>query len=134
MSVELLKQYYRAFNDGDSAGMLALLSETVVHDVNQGGREIGRVQFAKFLKHMEESYSEQLVDLVVMGDATGTRFAAEFTVVGRYLKADPGFPAAHGQSYRLPAGAFFEVQDGLIARVTTYYNLKDWLKQVGEVA
>lgn len=134
MSVELLKQYYRAFNDGDSAGMLALLADTVVHDINQGEREVGSVPFAKFLKHMEECYSEQVVDLVLMADASGTRFAAEFSVVGRYLKADPGFPAAHGQSYRLPAAAFFEVDGALITRVTTYYNLKDWLKQVGEVA
>jgi len=133
MSIDLLKQYYRAFNDGDSEGMLALLADGVVHDINQGEREVGRVQFAKFLKHMEECYSEQIIHLALMGDDSGTRFAAEFTVVGRYLKADPGFPAARGQSYRLPAGAFFEIEGGQITRVTTYYNLKDWLKQVGEV-
>ena len=52
---------------------------------------------------------------------------------GRYLKADPGLPAAHGQIYRLPAGAFLEVDGGLITRVTMYYNLQDWLKQVGGV-
>jgi steroid delta-isomerase-like uncharacterized protein len=46
------------------------------------------------------------------------------------LQADPGFPAAHGQRYRLPAGAFFELKNGLIQRVTTYYNLQDWLAQV----
>ncbi|MEM6679931.1 MAG: isopropylmalate/homocitrate/citramalate synthase, partial [Pseudomonadota bacterium] len=34
------------------------------------------------------------------------------------------------QTYRLPAGAFLEVRDGLIARVTTYYNLKEWIRQV----
>jgi steroid delta-isomerase-like uncharacterized protein len=131
MSLQLIHAYYRAFNAGDSAGMLALLSENVVHDINQGEREVGRVRFAQFLEHMQECYSEQLLELVVMGDPSGTRFAAEFTVVGRYLEADPGFPTAQGQSYRLPAGAFLEVEGGLITRVTTYYNLKDWLRQVG---
>jgi ketosteroid isomerase-like protein len=39
-------------------------------------------------------------------------------------------PEARGQRYRLPAGAFFEIRDGKIARVTTTYNLRDWIAQV----
>jgi hypothetical protein len=31
----------------------------------------------------------------------------------------------------LPAGAFFELKDGKISRVTNYYNLNDWIAQVG---
>ena len=50
---------------------------------------------------------------------------------GTYLKTDPGLPEARGQTYRLPAGAFFTIRDGRIARVTTYYNLADWMAQVG---
>ena len=49
---------------------------------------------------------------------------------GTYLVTDPGLPEARGQTYRLPAGSFFEVENGLITRVTTYYNLADWVKQV----
>jgi steroid delta-isomerase-like uncharacterized protein len=103
----------------------------VVHDINQGPREVGRERFAAFLQHMAECYQEQLLDIAIMGDASGTRFAAEFSVVGKYLRADDGLPAAHGQAYRLPAGAFLEVAGGRITRVTTYYNLRDWLAQVG---
>lgn len=130
MSSELIAAYYSAFNARDYPAMLALLAENVVHDVNQGGREIGRAEFTAFLARMDESYREQLVDVVIMSDAQGARFAAEFTVVGSYLKADAGMPAAHGQSYRLPAGAFLSVAGGKITRVTTYYNLQNWLQQV----
>ena len=42
----LVRRYYEAFNAGDRPGMLALLTEDVVHDVNQGGREVGRDAFA----------------------------------------------------------------------------------------
>ena len=131
MSIQLVEAYYRAFNAGDSAGMLALLSDDVVHDINQGAREVGRERFAAFLQHMAECYQEQLLDLAIMSDASGTRFAAEFSVVGKYLRADDGLPAARGQAYRLPAGAFLEVAGGRITRVTMYYNLQDWLAQVG---
>ncbi|MBZ0222866.1 MAG: isopropylmalate/homocitrate/citramalate synthase, partial [Dokdonella sp.] len=30
-----------------------------------------------------------------------------------------------------PGGAFFEIHDGRITRVSNYYNLQDWLRQVG---
>ncbi len=68
---------------------------------------------------------------VVMAEPTGTRAAAEFIVEGEYLATDEGLPPATGQRYRLPAGAFYEVRDGRIARVTMFYNLQDWVRQVG---
>jgi steroid delta-isomerase-like uncharacterized protein len=130
MSGEIVEKYYRAFNAGDHAGMLALLSDDVAHDINQGAREIGRDRFAAFLAHMKDCYREQLEDIVILSNPDGTRVAAEFTVLGTYLKNDEGLPPAVGQHYRLPAGAFFELRGGTISRVTMYYNLNTWLSQV----
>lgn len=65
-----------------------------------------------------------------MTSADGARAAAEFIVYGRYKETDGDLPPARGQSYVLPAGAFFEISDGKITRVTTRYNLKDWIAQV----
>ena len=79
---------------------------------------------------MSRCYRERLTDLVVMASSDGRRVAAEYKVHGEYLVADDGLPAAHGQRYLLPGGAFFEVADGRIRRVTNYYNLQDWLAQV----
>src|SRR4051812_41380941 len=111
MSVQIIEAYYRSFNARDYAGMLALVADELVHERNQGDRVIGRDQFAEFLQRNDKAYREQLVDLVVMSEPGNVRFAAEFTVVGKYLQADPGMPPAHGQSYELPAGAFFELDD-----------------------
>lgn len=126
----LIRDYYSAFNAGDVEGFLALLSEDVVHDINQGGTEKGKKAFATFLERMNRSYEEQIVELVVMVSEDGRRAASEFTVLGKYLKTDEGLPTARGQQYRLPAGAFFEVKDGKVTRVSNYYNLESWLKQV----
>lgn len=130
-AINVLTRYYAAFNAGDHDGMLAELTEDVAHDANQGNRECGRGLFAAFLKRMERCYAEQLIDLVLFADETGTRAAAEFTVLGTYLNTDEGLPAAVGQTYRLPAGAFFTLEEGRIARVTMYYNLEEWLRQIG---
>jgi steroid delta-isomerase-like uncharacterized protein len=78
------------------------------------------------------SYREQLKDMMLFANDDGTRAAAEFVVHGEYLKTDPGLPEANGQTYVLPAGGFFEVKDGKIARITTFYNLNDWIAQVSK--
>ena len=127
---ELVTHYYDLFNRADWDGMVGLLADDVAHDLNQGERQVGREAFRAFLARMERSYREQLRDVVVMSGPAG-RVAAEYVVDGEYLATDEGLPAAAGQRYSLPGGAFFELAGGKIRRVTNYYNLQDWLRQVG---
>ena len=126
----LIRRYYDAFNSGDSEGMLSCLTDDVIHDVNQGERRTGKEKFRAFNARMTHHYREQLQDIAVMVSKDGTRAAAEFNVNGTYLATDSGLPEAKGQTYMLPAGTFFAIRGGKIARVTTYYNLTDWLTQV----
>jgi steroid delta-isomerase-like uncharacterized protein len=131
-SIKLVEQYYAAFNGGDMDTFLKLLTDDVIHDINQGRREIGKDAFIQFMACMNNNYKEQLVDMVIMATADGKRAAAEFVVLGEYIKTDEGLPAAQGQKYQLPAGAFFEIRDHKVARITNYYNLEDWIAQVSE--
>ena len=126
----LIGRYLDAFNAGDTDAMLECLSDDVVHDINQGGREIGKEKFRWFNAGMTRHYDERLTDIAIMVAEGGVRAAAEFTVHGTYKATADGLPKANGQTYTLPAGIFFEVDDGLISRVTTYYNLTDWIAQV----
>lgn len=130
----IVKEYYEAFNQQNRQNILNLLTEDVVHDINQGGTEKGKAAFNKFLDKMDGAYLEKLTDMVIMVDSTGTRAAAEFVVNGTYLKTDSGLPEAHGQKYVLPAGAFLEVdlQQGKIKRVSTHYNLPAWIEMVSK--
>lgn len=130
MSREIIQRYFDAFNAGDTDTMLALVSEDVQHFVNQGDMRQGRAAFAEFCSHMGVSYREELRDMVIFASDDGTRAAAEFVVHGEYLQTDPGLPEAHGQRYVLPAGSFFTLAGGKITRITTYYNLQDWIRQV----
>ncbi|MGH8445728.1 MAG: ketosteroid isomerase-related protein [Solimonas sp.] len=129
-SAALIERYYTAFNAGAWETFFGLLGDDVAHDINQGIRESGKDAFRAFIERMNRSYREQIVDIVVMVNADGTRAAAEYTVLGTYLVTDSGLPEARGQTYRLPGGAFFDLHGGKVARVSNYYNLEDWLKQV----
>ncbi|MBV2146870.1 nuclear transport factor 2 family protein [Sphingobium sp. AS12] len=131
MSDALLRDYYAAFNRGDSAAMLALLTDDVVHEPSQGAVRKGKAAFADFLDHMNRRYSEAVIGPVFLTSADGARAAAEFMLEGEYLVTDGDLPAASGQRYRLRVGAFFEIREGKIARVSNHYNLADWLAQVG---
>lgn len=129
-TAKLIRDYYEAFNAGNTDKMLDFLTEDVIHDVNQGERREGKEKFRAFNARMTHHYKETLTEVTVLVSKDGTRAAAEFNVNGTYLNTDTDLPPAKGQKYVLPAGTFFAIRDGKIARVTTYYNLTDWITQV----
>jgi len=127
---DIVQRYFDAFNAGDTGAMLDCLSDDVAHHVNEGDIRIGKPDFASFCAHMTRCYRENLTDMVIFHNDDGTRAAAEFVVNGTYLSTDDGLPEAKGQTYKLTAGSFFDLADGKITRVTTRYNLSDWMAQV----
>ncbi|HEX4479963.1 MAG TPA: ketosteroid isomerase-related protein [Rudaea sp.] len=128
----LILRYIAARNRGDIEGMLDCVSDDVAHDVNQGAREVGKVAFRAYLERTQRSYREEIRDVVVMSVDDGTRAAAEFAVYGVYQADDAGLPTAHGQRYTLPAGAFFAINQGKIARITHYRNQREFSAQVAQ--
>jgi steroid delta-isomerase-like uncharacterized protein len=126
----LIRRYYDRFNAGDVDGFLALLTDDVAHDLSQGPRETGKAAFRKFLEHMNRCYQERVRDLAIMVDDSGQRAAAEFQLDGKYVATDGDLPKARGQNYVLTVGAFFDIRDGKVARISNTYNFKDWLRQV----
>ena len=76
-SADLIRSYYDAFNRQDMAAFLDLLTDDVVHDVNQGARETGRARFAAFMARMNRHYRETLTEIAVMTSAdVAFRFTA----------------------------------------------------------
>lgn len=130
----IVRAYYAAFNAGGGDGFLALLTEDVAHDICQGRRRVGRDAFGRFMAHMNRCYVERIDALTVLTEPSLSRAAAEFTVHGTYLATDPtlppGTPPARGQTYRMTAGAFFTLRGGQVSRISSHYNLTDWLEQI----
>lgn len=127
---QIVAAYFEAFNAGNIPGMLDCLSEDVAHHVNEGRVRRGKAPFETFCAHMSRCYREELTDMVIFATDDGARAAAEYMVNGTYLETDEGQSEARGQSYRLPAGSFFSLEDGRLTRVVTYYNLSGWVRQV----
>lgn len=126
----LIENYYEAFNRQDTSALLELLHDEIVHDINQGSKETGKKDFAAFLERMHRCYKETVKDLIVMVNKNGAHASAEFMIDGTYIATDQGLPPASNQHYELLCGAFFAIKHGKISRVTMYYNLNDWIKQI----
>jgi steroid delta-isomerase-like uncharacterized protein len=131
-ALEIVKSYYSSFNQKNWDGMLALLHPEVRHEPNQGNVRVGIEKFTEFMGTMDDSYEENLTDMVYFATPDDSRVAVEFTVNGIYKKSEEGMPEAYGQSYQLPAAAFLELKEGKISRVTTYYNLPLWIELVSK--
>lgn len=129
-AVELVKTYFAAFNRQDNAGMLKLLAANVEHESNQGATQVGTAHFEEFLKTMHQHYREEIKDLKVLTQPEGRLAAAEYIVDGAYIKTQAPFPAAQGQRYAIRAHSFFAIEDGLITRVSTHYNLPEWIRKI----
>lgn len=127
-----MRAYYEALDRHDPAAVVALLDDDVVHELNQGPREVGKTAFREFLQRMEYCYHEQLVDIRILCSADGTHAAAEYTVIGEYVADDIGMPPARNQRYRMPGAAFFALREGRICRVSDHYNLQEWFSQVAQ--
>ena len=91
-TLALLQKYYDLFNSGDRPALLDMLTDDVVHDINQGASEVGREAFTLFLERMDRCYREQVVELVVYSNPDGLRGSAEFYIEGTYLQTDEGLP------------------------------------------
>lgn len=126
----LIRAYYACFFSAEARDVLALLAPEVLHEFNQGEPERGQAAFATFLEKKRRNYHERVDEICVFTEAGGTRAAAEFTLTGTYVTTYPGLPEARGQGYQLRVGAFFEICGGLISRISTHFNFREWLRQV----
>lgn len=129
-TASLIQKYYQAFNQQNVELMLQCLHPQVVHEINEGEIQIGLQPFRQFLHRMNTHYKENLTEIKVMTSENGLSASARFIVNGTYLQTDPGLPKARGQHYKIPALAYFEIENGLIKKVSNFYNLKKWIEAV----
>ena len=129
-SKAIIQQYYEYFNSKNLPSFLNLLDKDVVHEISQGTTEKGIDAFAAFMNRMNKAYDEHLRNIVIMSNEDGSRLAAEFIVEGTYKATDGTLPDAKNQKYTINCGAFFEVKNQKITRISNHYNMNDWLSQV----
>lgn len=119
---EIITRFIDAWNAGDITEMLGALQEDVALDFQGRERIIGRDAFREYHAENARHFDGQFSDVVVMTNGDGRHAAAEVTSRGTYRETSADLPEASGQSFSVPAGLFFEIDDGAISRVTFYVS------------
>ncbi len=112
----LVRRFVVALNATDWDAALACLDDDVAIDRGTGERSIGREAFRDSLAAEARRVRSSIGDLVVMVALDGAHAAAEFT-----LRGEPA--DGQGRSFSVPAGLFFEIADGRIARISARRGL-----------
>lgn len=125
-TLDLLNDYFRAYNAKDVEALLGLVRADLRHDIDCRQRELGKQAFRRFLLTKTALFDEHVYDLELFINADGTRAAAEYKVLGFFLSGDHAsrLPAG-GRTYRVAAGTFFDVHGGLISRISSYGNRRE---------
>ncbi|MQW88601.1 ketosteroid isomerase-related protein [Sinorhizobium saheli] len=120
----IASRFIDALNERDFEAMSRLVDEDVELDSLTGQRTLGvgplRAWVMSYLRHFDESFG----DIVLMHDAFGQRVAADTTARGTYRETMAGFPEASGQSYSVPSVFIFEIEGGVITRLSHYRNIR----------
>lgn len=130
MSNQIIKQYYDAILEQSVPNFLNLLSEDVVHEINQGDTEVGKSKFKTFMEQ-QFSYGEiEINDLIILSSQDGKYGFSRYLCSGKHVKNVEGYPPATGQHWKIPVVTYFTINNNKISHVAVYYNQKDWINQV----
>jgi steroid delta-isomerase-like uncharacterized protein len=129
-----MQQYLDAWNARDVDGVVGFMSEDVVlADLPLGEQVHGAAAAREFVARVMSAYSSDFrrkLGRLVVDD--GTTYAFEFSETGTNDLAVPGsrFPAT-GRPFELSVVSIGRIRAGKIVEHKDYWDLTDYLRQVG---
>lgn len=130
----ILAAYEAAWNAGDDGSQLAALftDDGTFEDVPFSTLYRGHEQIAAYAA-VNFAASTDLAIPTIAGFATDTWAVNEWMYSGLYTGQFPGLPPGTGQPYSFRGAHVLELRDGMISRVSAYYDLYTILVQTGAV-
>jgi steroid delta-isomerase-like uncharacterized protein len=126
----LVLDWTDAFNRHDPDAYASFMAEDCVFtNAGTGERVVGRAAQRADLVKLLAAWSDlrvETVNLLVAGDS----YAKEWVMTGVHTGDMPSLPAT-GRNFRIVGADVGQVRDGKIANATEYWNLADFLSQVG---
>lgn len=131
-TINLIKTYFESYNARQANTYFGTISSNVVNETNQGNAIVGLETFKVFMHAFMTSFDSRMSQIVLLVSDDGRYASASWVNTGTYVKSDPAITAipAKNQKYTVHGANFFEVSDGKIARITTYYNAEEFAKQL----
>jgi steroid delta-isomerase-like uncharacterized protein len=126
----LVLEWTECFNRHDRDGAASHMAQDCTFtNVGNGTRIEGRDAFRDDVTNLLAMWSElriEVTDLTVAGDA----YTKQWIMTGVHTGDVPGLPAT-GKPFRIRGCGVGRVRNGQIADVTEYWNMAEFLTQVG---
>jgi steroid delta-isomerase-like uncharacterized protein len=120
-----------ALNRGDADAAAAYVTEDCVFtNIGTGQRLVGRDAAREDFVALIAMYSEMRIEKTTFLSTADGHYATEWIMTGVHTGDVPGLPAT-GKPFRISGAGFGEIRDGKLARVTEYWNMAEFLIQVG---
>lgn len=131
MDSEFLRRYLDAWNRHAVDNLLAQFTDDATYaDVALGQSHSGKVAMREFFASMEREFSSDYRFEAGLMVITDSAYAAEWVMRGTHDRSSAMLPAT-GKSYAIHGASIGELRDGKIARNTDYWNMTEFLVQVG---
>lgn len=126
-----IKAYVDAWNSHDGDDVVGLMADDITfEDVAAGQRHEGREAVKAYVADVHQWSSDVVMEVVSM-QQSGDRYALEWELSGTNTGAAGGLPATEKQ-FRIRGVSVGELDgEGLIIHNRDYWNMADYLAQVG---
>ncbi len=129
-----MRNYVEAWNSHDPAKVLACMTEDVLRDDKGLGERLEGADAVRqsIVDAAENFSSDYRIDLGELILATDEMYAAEWTMSGTNDREDKarGLPNT-GRQFRIEGLSIGRLRDGKVAEERLYYNMADYLTQIG---
>jgi len=124
-------EYVKAWNSHDGRAVAAFMTlDGVYVDAPIGARNEGRDAIAAWIDSIGPTLSSDFTFESVSFIQSGDRYAAEWITAGTHDGSSPGMPAT-GRQFAIHGVSIGELEDGKIRRNTDYWNMVEFLIQLG---
>lgn len=131
----LVAAWHGAWSGHDPERPDAVLTDDAVHeDVAGGGSSRGKAEIKRLLAAafaFAPDFRSTLTSVAVTGDTVTTEWEIEGTQTGATPAGTIGHLPATGRTFRLRAATILLLRDGKITRVTDYYDMATFWRQLG---
>lgn len=124
-------EYVKAWNNHDGRAVAACMTPDAVYaDPPIGARNQGRDAIAAWVDSIVPTLSSDYIMETTSFIQSGDRYAAESVVRGTHDGSSPELPAT-GRPFEIHFVSIGELEDGRIRRITEYWNMVEFLVQIG---
>jgi steroid delta-isomerase-like uncharacterized protein len=126
----MMKDYLAAMNAHDAEKMLTFLTDDAVYECTPLGKvSKGKKEIKDFISNTFTDFPDFKIEMK-SGFKAGDWGASEWVMSGTFAHSSTGMPAT-GKKFSVRGSTINEFSGGKISRNTNYWNLAEFLQQVG---